>query len=238
MSAKILLVDDEPAQIELLRYNLEKAGFQILQADNGRDAIWMTEEHEPDLIVLDWMMPEASGIDVCRELRARADTRLLPILMVSARGEEGDLSLGLDSGADDYITKPFSPRELVARVRALLRRARPSLMQDVLEFHGLSLNPETMRVERDGDAIHLGAKEFQLLSVLIERPERVFSRTQLLDMVWGHGVYVEERTVDVHMSRLRRALNKTADGGATRPDIIRTVRGTGYALTQPVAKSK
>ena len=238
MSAKILLVDDEPAQIELLRYNLEKAGFQILQADNGRDAIWMTEEHEPDLIVLDWMMPEASGIDVCRELRARIDTRLLPILMVSARGEEGDLSLGLDSGADDYITKPFSPRELVARVRALLRRARPSLMQDVLEFHGLSLNPETMRVERDGDAIHLGAKEFQLLSVLIERPERVFSRTQLLDMVWGHGVYVEERTVDVHMSRLRRALNKAGDGGPSRPDIIRTVRGTGYALTQPVAKSK
>ena len=233
MAAKILLVDDEPAQLELLRYNLEKAGFETIQAENGRDAILLTEEHEPDLVVLDWMMPEASGIDVCRELRARAETRLLPILMVSARGEEGDRSLGLDSGADDYVSKPFSPRELVARVKALLRRARPSLLQDVLEFQGLTLNPETMRVERDGDLIHLGAKEFRLLSVLIERPERVFSREQLLDMVWGHGVYVEERTVDVHMSRLRRALNRRAGGAENRPDVIRTVRGTGYSLTRP-----
>ena len=136
MAAKILLVDDEPAQLELLRYNLEKAGFETIKAENGRDAILLTEEHEPDLVVLDWMMPEASGIDVCRELRARAETRLLPILMVSARGEEGDRSLGLDSGADDYVSKPFSPRELVARVKALLRRARPSLLQDVLSFTG------------------------------------------------------------------------------------------------------
>ena len=234
MAAKILLVDDEPAQLELLRYNLEKAGFETIQAENGRDAILLTEEHEPDLVVLDWMMPEASGIDVCRELRARAETRLLPILMVSARGEEGDRSLGLDSGADDYVSKPFSPRELVARVKALLRRARPSLLQDVLEFHGLTLNPATMWVERDGDPIHLGAKEFRLLSVLIERPERVFSREQLLDMAWGHGVYVEERTVDVHMSRLRRALTRRANGAKNRPDIIRTVRGTGYSLSRPL----
>jgi len=232
MTAKILLVDDEPAQLELLRYNLEKAGFETIQAENGRDAILLTEEHEPDLVVLDWMMPEASGIDVCRELRSRAQTRLLPIIMVSARGEEGDRSLGLDSGADDYIAKPFSPRELVARVKAVLRRARPSLLQDVLEFQGLILNPETMRVERDGDDISLGPKEFRLLSVLIERPERVFSREQLLDMVWGHGVYVEERTVDVHMSRLRSALNKSKDA-ERKPDIIRTVRGTGYSLCRP-----
>ena len=134
MAAKILLVDDEPAQLELLRYNLEKAGFETLQAENGRDAILLTEEHEPDLVVLDWMMPEASGIDVCRELRARAETRLLPILMVSARGEEGDRSLGLDSGADDYVAKPFSPRELVARVKALLRRARPSLLLSLIHI--------------------------------------------------------------------------------------------------------
>ena len=232
MAAKILLVDDEPAQLELLRYNLEKAGFETIQAENGRDAILLTEEHEPDLVVLDWMMPETSGIDVCRELRARAETRLLPILIVSARGEEGDRSLGLDSGADDYVSKPFSPRELVARVKALLRRARPSLLQDVLEFHGLMLNPETMRVERDGDLINLGPKEFRLLSVLIERPERVFSREQLLDMVWGHAVYVEVRTVDVHMSRLRGALNKSKDA-ERKPDIIRTVRGTGYSLCRP-----
>jgi two-component system phosphate regulon response regulator PhoB len=233
MVAKILLVDDEPAQLELLRYNLEKAGFETILANNGRDAILMSEEHEPDLVVLDWMMPETSGIDVCRELRARADMRFLPIIMVSARGEEGDRALGLDSGADDYVSKPFSPRELVARVKALLRRARPSLLQDALEFAGLTLNPQTMRVERDGHSIHLGAKEFRLLSVLIERPERVFAREQLLDMVWGHGVYVEERTVDVHMSRLRRALNQAPAGEPPRPDIIRTVRGTGYALSRP-----
>ena len=232
MAAKILLVDDEPAQLELLRYNLEKAGFETFQAENGHDAILLTEELELDLVVLDWMMPEASGIDVCRELRSRAQTRLLPIIMVSARGEEGDRSLGLDSGADDYIAKPFSPREFIARVKAVLRRARPSLLQDVLEFHGLTLNPETMRVERDGDEILLGPKEFRLLSVLIERPERVFSREQLLDMVWGHGVYVEERTVDVHMSRLRRALNKS-EGHEKKADIIRTVRGAGYSLCRP-----
>lgn len=230
MSATILLVDDEPAQLELLRYNLEKAGFQTLQAENGQAAIEVVENEDPDLIVLDWMMPVASGIEVCRELRARAGTRLLPIIMLSARGEEGDRAMGLDSGADDYIIKPFSPRELVARVKALLRRARPSLLQDIMEFEGLTLNPDTMRVERDGNPIHLGPKEFRLLSVLMERPERVFSREQLLNMVWGHGIYVEDRTVDVHMSRLRRALNKAPDGKAERPDIIRTVRGTGYSL--------
>jgi two-component system, OmpR family, phosphate regulon response regulator PhoB len=232
MPAKILIVDDEPAQVELLRYNLEKAGFETVQADNGRAAIELAEEAEPDLIVLDWMMPEASGIEVCRELRARTQTRLLPIILLSARGEEGDRALGLDTGADDYISKPFSPRELVSRVKALLRRARPSLLQDVMQFEDLVLNPDTMRVERDGDVIHLGPKEFRLLSVLMERPERVFSRAQLLDKVWGHGIYVEDRTVDVHMSRLRRALNKRTSGGAPRPDIIRTVRGTGYALTR------
>lgn len=232
MSIKVLIVDDEPAQRELLKYNIEKAGFQVIVANNGRDAIEKIEEEGPDLVVLDWMMPEASGIEVCREMRSRSETRLLPIIMLSARGEEGDRSLGLDSGADDYITKPFSPRELVARIKALLRRARPSLLNDGLSFHGLQLNPETMRVTRDGDDIHLGSKEFRLLSVLIERPERVFAREQLLDMVWGHGVYVDDRTVDVHISRLRRALNKRADGGEDRPDMIRTVRGAGYSLTQ------
>ena len=232
MSATILIVDDEPAQLELLRYNLEKAGFKTVHADNGRAAIDLVEDIDPDLVVLDWMMPEASGIDVCRELRARSGTRLLPIIILSARGEDGDRALGLDSGADDYISKPFSPRELVARVKALLRRARPALSQEVMEFGGLVLNPDTMRVERDGDRIDLGPKEFRLLAVLMERPERVFSREQLLDKVWGHGIYVEDRTVDVHMSRLRRALNKGGKDGAARRDIIRTVSGTGYALSR------
>jgi two-component system phosphate regulon response regulator PhoB len=235
MKTKILVVDDEPAQRELLRYNLEKNGFQVLLADNGREAVMRVEDDAPDLVILDWMMPEASGIDVCRELRARSETHLMPIIMLSARGEEGDRALGLDSGADDYVAKPFSPRELVARVNALLRRARPSLMQGGMSFCGLELNPETMRVTRDGDPVVLGSKEFKLLSVLMERPERVFGREQLLDKVWGHGVYVEERTVDVHMSRLRRALNKIPNQKATKPDMIRTVRSTGYALTKPTA---
>ena len=231
MTAKILLVDDEPAQLELLRYNMQKAGFETVLADNGRAALDMVAEEEPDLVVLDWMMPEASGIDVCRELRARAGTKLMPIIMVSARGEEGDLALGLDSGADDYVTKPFSPREIVARVKALLRRTRPVLLQEQLAFAGVELNPDTMKVTRDGETVHLGPKEYRLLSVLIERPERVFSREQLLDKVWGHGIYVEDRTVDVHMSRLRRALNKLDSGD--KPNIIRTVRGTGYSLSKP-----
>ena len=229
----VLIVDDEPAQLELLRYNINKAGFETLLARDGREAIEMAEEHAPDIVVLDWMMPEASGIDVCRELRARADTRYMPIIIVSARAEEGDRALGLDSGADDYVPKPFSPRELVARIKALLRRTRPSLLKDEISFAGVTLNPDTMRVERDGVQIHLSPREFRLLSVLIERPERVFSREQLLDLVWGHGVYVESRTVDVHMSRLRRALNKVPDGAPAPPDLVRTVRGTGYSLARP-----
>ena len=232
MNGKILIVDDEPGQQQLLRYNVEKSGFDVLLADNGNDALNIVDEVKPDLIVLDWMIPEASGIDVCYELRSRPETRYLPILMVSARGEDIDLAMALDAGADDYITKPFSPRELIARIKSLLRRSRPTLLQDKLEFGDLELNPETMRVKRDGDDIHLGAREFKLLSLLIERPERVFSRDQLLDLIWGHGVYVEDRTVDVHMSRLRSALNKRSDGGPDRPDIIRTVRGAGYALTK------
>ena len=230
MSATILIVDDEPAQLELLRYNLEQAGFDILQASNGKAALDTIETEQPDLLVIDWMMPEASGIDVCRQLRSRPETKALPIIMLSARGEEGDKSLGLDTGADDYVTKPFSPRELVSRVKALLRRARPSLTQDVMRYDDVEINPETMRVTRDGDEVHLGPKEYQLLALLMERPGRVFTRDQLLNHVWGHGIYVEDRTVDVHMSRLRRALNKAPDGKAERPDIIRTVRGTGYSL--------
>ena len=229
MAVRILVVDDEPAQRELLKYNITKAGFEVWIAEDGAQAIELVEDNPPDLVVLDWMMPEASGIDVCRVLRSRPETRRIPIIMLSARGEEGDRALGLDSGADDYVTKPFSPRELVARINALLRRAHPALVNQEMSFNGLVLNPETMRVTRDDEVIHLGSKEFQLLSLLMERPGRVLTRQQLLDMVWGHGVYVEERTVDVHMSRLRRALNGGENG--KKADIIRTVRGAGYALS-------
>jgi two-component system phosphate regulon response regulator PhoB len=232
MTLTILIADDEPNQLELLSYNLEQAKFTVMQAKNGRDALQKIEDHTPDLVILDWMMPHLSGIELCRLLRSRSDTMLLPIIILSARGEEGDRTLGLDSGADDYMSKPFSPRELVSRVKALLRRSRPALMNDTLEFEDLQLFPSRMEVHRAGQVVPLGPKEFRLLSILIERPGQVFSRAQLLDLVWGHGVYVEERTVDVHLSRLRKAINKP-DGQTEMPNLIRTVRGSGYALRAP-----
>ena len=232
MTLTILIADDEPNQLELLSYNLEQAGFTVMQAKNGQDALQKIEDHAPDLVILDWMMPHLSGIELCRLLRSRSDIMLLPIIILSARGEEGDRTLGLDSGADDYMSKPFSPRELVSRVKALLRRSRPALMNDTLEFEDLQLFPSRMEVHRAGQMVPLGPKEFRLLSILIERPGQVFSRAQLLDLVWGHGVYVEERTVDVHLSRLRKAINKP-DGQTEMPNLIRTVRGSGYALRAP-----
>ena len=228
MSAKILIADDEQNQLELLSFNLTQAGFIVAQAQDGKQALTMIEDSPPDLVVLDWMMPHLSGIELCRILRSRRDTKLLPIIMLSARGEEGDRTLGLDTGADDYLSKPFSPRELTSRVKALLRRARPGLMQDAIEYEDLKLFRGQMEVFRDGVPIALGPKEYQLLLILIERPGQVFSRAQLLDLVWGHGVYVEERTVDVHLSRLRKALDYKNDG--ILPNLIRTVRGSGYAL--------
>ena len=232
MTLTILIADDEPNQLELLSYNLEQAGFTVMQAKNGQDALQKIEDHAPDLVILDWMMPHMSGIELCRLLRSRSDTMLLPIIILSARGEEGDRTLGLDSGADDYMSKQFSPRELVSRVKALLRRSRPALMNDTLEFEDLQLFPSRMEVHRAGQVVPLGPKEFRLLSILIERTGKVFSRAQLLDLVWGHGVYVEERTVDVHLSRLRKAINKP-DGQTEMPNLIRTVRGSGYALRAP-----
>ncbi|MCH1426708.1 MAG: response regulator [Alphaproteobacteria bacterium] len=232
MTVTILIADDEPNQLELLSFNLEQAGFAVMKAMHGQDALQKIEDHSPDLVILDWMMPHMSGIELCRALRSRADTKLLPVIILSARGEEGDRTLGLDTGADDYMSKPFSPRELVSRVKALLRRSRPALMSDTLEFEDLQLFPSRMEVHRAGQMVPLGPKEFRLLSILIERPGQVFSRAQLLDLVWGHGVYVEERTVDVHLSRLRKAINKP-DGRAEMPNLIRTVRGSGYALRAP-----
>ena len=233
MSIRILVADDEPNQLELLTFNLVQADYEVIRADDGRQALDMIEEHRPDLVIIDWMMPHMSGIDVCRTLRARSETRQLPIIMLSARGEEGDRTLGLDIGADDYISKPFSPRELISRVRALLRRAHPSLSDEVLEFHDLTFNQTTMEVTRGGHTVTLGPKESRLLVTLMERPGRVFSRAQLLDLVWGHGVYVEERTVDVHMSRLRKALNSASEDGAVPANLIHSIRGSGYALRTP-----
>ena len=230
IATRVLIADDEPNQLELLSYNLGRSEFEVIRAEDGQQALEMIEYHCPDLVILDWMMPSMSGIDVCRTLRGRPETRLLPVILLSARGEEGDRTLGLDIGADDYISKPFSPRELISRVKALLRRSRPALLDDVLEYHDLVLNQATMEISRAGHTIALGPKECRLLSILMERPGRVFSRAQLLDLVWGHSVYVEERTVDVHMSRLRKAINKPFSDGEQVANLIRTVRGSGYAL--------
>ncbi len=236
MSIRILVADDEPNQLELLTFNLTQAGFEVVRAGDGQQALDMVEEHRPDLVIIDWMMPHMSGIDVCRTLRSRSETKRLPIIILSARGEEGDRTLGLDIGADDYISKPFSPREMVSRVRALLRRAHPSLAEDVLEFHDLRFNQTTMEISRGERVVSLGPKESRLLAILMERPGRVFSRAQLLDLVWGHGVFVEERTVDVHVSRLRKAINVPNSQGDEAMNLIHSVRGSGYALRVPTDK--
>lgn len=221
----VLLVEDEPAQREILRYNLEAEGFQVVAASNGEEAMERVAEGLPDLILLDWMMPHVSGLEVCRRIRARPETRGIPILMLSARSEEVDKVRGLETGADDYVIKPYSVAELMARLRAHLRRVRPAQAGEVLEWQDIVLDPVTHRVTRAGAALKLGPTEFRLLSCLMERPGRVFSREQLLDRVWGRDIYVDSRTVDVHVGRLRKALMAT--GGN---DPLRTVRGAGYAM--------
>jgi two-component system phosphate regulon response regulator PhoB len=231
MAIKVLIADDEPNQIELISYNLKQSGFEVFFASDGQQALHMAESQLPDIVILDWMMPAMSGIEVCKALRSMAETRSIPVIMLSARGEEGDRTLGLDIGADDYMTKPFSPKELVARIHAVLRRARPILTSEVIEYGSLRLYPAKKIVERDGKRVDLGPKEFRILSLLMERPGQVFSRTQLLDHVWGHGIYIDDRTIDVHMSRLRKALQRTA-GETPLSDLIRTVRGSGYALSE------
>lgn len=225
MKPLVLIVEDEAPQAEVLRYNLEKADYRTSIATTGEEALVKVEEEQPDLVILDWMLPEPSGLEVCRRLRSNKETRGLPVIMLTARGEEGDRIRGLDSGADDYVVKPFLPSEMVARVRAVLRRARPSLGEDQLEYGDISIDLMEHKVTRDGKSIHLGPTEFRLLTTLMERPGRVFSREQLLDLVWGRNIHVEERTVDVHIRRLRKALNM-----GELPDLIRTVRGAGYSL--------
>lgn len=221
----VLIVEDEPAQREVLAYNLRAEGFRVTLAHDGEEALAQARDEVPDLVVLDWMMPRLSGLEVCRQLKAERATRAVPIIMLSARSEESDRVRGLDIGADDYVSKPYAVGELIARVRANLRRSRPALSGEVLSFQDIALNSETHRVSRAGQDLKLGPTEFRLLATFMERPGRVWSREQLLDRVWGRDIYVETRTVDVHVGRLRKAL---CQFGGTDP--LRTVRGAGYAL--------
>jgi two-component system, OmpR family, phosphate regulon response regulator PhoB len=225
LSPLILVVEDESALVTLLRYNLEREGFRVAEARDGEEALLAAREQKPDLVLLDWMLPLLSGLEVCRQMRRMPETRSVPIIMLTARGEEGDKLRGLDSGADDYVTKPFSPSELVARIRAALRRSRPTTNGESLQFEDLTMDLAAHRVRRRGRDIHLGPTEFRLLRYLLEHQGRVFSREQLLDMVWGQDVYVEPRTVDVHIRRLRKAINASDE-----TDLIRTVRSAGYSL--------
>ncbi|NQZ72334.1 MAG: phosphate regulon transcriptional regulator PhoB [Dinoroseobacter sp.] len=221
----VLVVEDEPAQREVLSYNLSAEGFRVIQAENGEEGLILVDEENPDIIVLDWMLPSVSGIEVCRRLKTRNDTRNTPIIMLSARTEEVDRIRGLETGADDYVVKPYSVLELMARVRAQLRRVRPSTVGQQLSFEDIILDAESHRVSRSEEPLKLGPTEFRLLATFMEKPGRVWSREQLLDRVWGRDIYVDTRTVDVHIGRLRKALCE--NGGK---DPVRTVRGAGYSL--------
>lgn len=221
----VLIVEDEADLITLLRYNLTKQGFDVIAAEDGEEGLFLARDRQPAMILLDWMLPEMSGLDVCRQLRRDPGTRDIPIVMLTAKAEEADRIRGLDSGADDYVPKPFSPGELIARIRAVMRRTVHGAEQDILRYADLEMDLGSHRVRRGDRVIHLGPTEFRLLQHLMQKPGRVFSREQLLDKVWGQEVYVEVRTVDVHIRRLRKALNA---GG--EPDIVRTVRAAGYAL--------
>ena len=225
MKPMILVVEDEPPLQQLLAYNLKAAGFDIAQAYDGEEALQLIDERAPDLVLLDWMLPEVSGVELCRRLRRRSDTARVPIIMLTARTEEHDRLRGLETGADDYVTKPFSPAELTARIRAVLRRVRPAFSEQVLTFHDLRMDLTAHRVFRGGREVHLSPTEFRLLRYLLENPGRVFNRAQLLDRVWGTDLEIELRTVDATVRRLRRSLNQ---GG--EDDLLRTVRAEGYSL--------
>lgn len=225
MQPYILVMEDEDALATLLQYNLEKEGYDVVVAADGEEGLVQIDERQPDLVLLDWMLPKVSGIEVCRRIRGRPETRNLPIIMLTARGEESDRVRGLDTGADDYLTKPFSMTELIARIRAVLRRIRPGLADDRVGHGDIQIDRVAHRVRRSGKEVHLGPTEFRLLDHFMRHPGRVFSREQLLDAVWGSDVYVEARTVDVHVGRLRKALDV---GDSANP--IRTVRSAGYSL--------
>ncbi len=225
MTPHVLLIEDEEPIAQLLKYNLEKEGYRVSVAGDGEEALLLAEEGKPDLVLLDWMLPKLAGIEVCRRLRSARSSRNTPIVMLTARGEEGDRIRGLDTGADDYVVKPFLMSELLARVRAVMRRIRPALAEDKIVVGDVTLDRGSHRVKRAGRDVHLGPTEFRLLEYLMQHPGRVFSREQLLDSVWGSEVYVETRTVDVHIGRLRRALN-----AGVETDPIRTVRSAGYSF--------
>jgi two-component system phosphate regulon response regulator PhoB len=225
MKPAILIVEDDKALAELLVWNFTSDGYDVRQTSDGEEALLMVREQLPDVIILDWMIENVPGIEVCRQLRKAPESRAVPVIMLTARGEEEDRIRGLKTGADDYITKPFSPRELMARVEALLRRSRPAIGGAVISYADVELDPETHRVRRDGETIHLGPTEFRLLRHFIERPARIHSRAQLLDAVWGMDKNIDLRTVDVHIRRLRKAINTPG-----KLDLIRTVRSAGYAL--------
>ena len=225
MKPAILLVEDDPSLIELVRYNFEAADFDVAVEMDGDGGLMAMRERDFDLVILDWMMPNMSGIEVVRQIRRMNDKRAMPVIMLTARGEETDKVRGLDAGADDYVVKPFSPAELVSRVRALLRRSAPDMGGETLAYEDLEMDLVSHKVNRGGRSVHLGPTEYRLLRALMENPGRVYSRETLLDKAWGQNIFVEIRTVDVHVRRLRRAINI---GG--KPDLIRTVRGSGYAL--------
>jgi len=230
MVARVLIAEDEEALATLLDYNLTQAGYSVELCADGEEALAALEDEVPDVAILDWMLPSVSGIEICRRIRARAKTRNLPVIMITARSEEEDRVRGLNTGADDYMTKPLSVAELIARIQAVLRRTRPALGGSETRFGDIALNRDLRRVHRGSREVHLGPTEFRLLECLLERPGRVYSRGQLLDIVWGHNVYVETRTVDVHVGRLRKALNRRGER-----DPIRTVRAIGYALDETYA---
>lgn len=226
MQPSVLVVEDEPSQREILSYNLESEGFRVIKAQDGGEALILVQEEHPDIILLDWMLPGVSGMEICRQIKMNPALRLIPVIMLSARSEEVDRVRGLEIGADDYICKPYSVIEMIARVKAHLRRSRPAAVGERLTYNDISLDAESHRVYRGSDELKLGPTEFRLLTTFMEKPGRVWSREQLLDRVWGREIYVDTRTVDVHIARLRKALSRHGE----EPDLIRTVRGVGYAL--------
>lgn len=229
MPAKVLIVEDEDSLVTLLSYNLQSEGYSVVHTPSGSDAMLMMQEERPDIVILDWMLPGLAGIEICRQIRARPETKALPVIMLTARGEEGDRIRGLQTGADDYVVKPFSVSELVARVKALLRRASPERIADVLEGNGIKLDRVAHRVTRFGREVNVGPTEYRLLEQFMENIGRVLSRSQLLDGTWGRDSEVDERTVDVHVGRLRKAIVRGAE-----TDPIRTVRGAGYVFDDSV----